>query len=185
MANRRPIKTHQTTIVFIIVALTFALGVVVFYCASNQSNEVHVLRNQVAELSVLLSQKHEEVQEQHVQRQERHESRQEQQQQPAVRVAIDPNAGGSPPGTYPQIGYVTIEGEGHGQTLPLYGRRSEARRGRWYYYTIISGGIKVPVVSHGRDCMDEVACDELYDGEKLAVKDGGSGTVRIYKFDRV
>ena len=95
-------------------------------------------------------------------------------------VAIDQNAGGAPPETYPQIGYVIVAESG--RRLPLYGMRSVARRDRWYYYTIIGGGIKVPVVSEKRDCMEEVGCGELHDGESVRLPDEDmDATVRLYK----
>lgn len=85
-----------------------------------------------------------------------------------VRVAIDKNAlGGSPGMVYQQVGYLTGEGGG---MLPLYGKPSYARRGRYYYYTIVND-IKVPVYYENRDCMKEVACDELYDGMEVVVPD--------------
>ena len=95
-------------------------------------------------------------------------------------MAIDQNAGGAPPETYPQIGYVIVAEAG--RRLPLYGMRSVARRDRWYYYTIIGGGIKVPVVSEKRDCMEEVGCGELHDGESVRLPDEDmDATVRLYK----
>lgn len=107
---------------------------------------------------------------------------------PAMRIAIDPNASGSGPGTYPQVGYLVpggVRAEAGHQLLPLYGRESMTRRGRWYYYVIAAGGIKVPVVRAGRDCMTEIGCDELYDGDVVSAPDAGLGsqplTVRIYR----
>jgi hypothetical protein len=101
--------------------------------------------------------------------------------QPAapIRVALDQNAGGSPPETYAQVGYLTPAAAG-GANLPLYGQRSVARRDRWYYYTIAPGGIKMAVVTE-RDCLDEVGCAEIYDGDAASVKDGGAFVARVYK----
>lgn len=98
---------------------------------------------------------------------------------PTVRVAIDKNAV-SGPETYKQVGYLTHESH----MFPLYGSPSRARRGRWYYYTIINdNAIKVPVYYSGRDCMKEVACDEIYDGSKVIVPDFNPTTefnVKVY-----
>lgn len=106
---------------------------------------------------------------------------------PVVRVAMDANASPDPE-TYGQVGYLTPG------PLPLYGQASTARRGRWYYYTIVptaggGGSIKVPIRAGSRDCMAEVGCDELADGDVVSVPDaagtdllpGGPLTVRLYK----
>ena len=98
---------------------------------------------------------------------------------PAVRVVMDPNAGGAPPGTYPQIGYIK---GGEGPAVALYGAQSANRRGRWNYYVIPSGGVKLPIVLSGRDCMDEIGCDMLVDGDRVSVPDAGGvdGIAKIY-----
>lgn len=106
---------------------------------------------------------------------------------PVVRVAVDANASPDPE-TYGQVGYLTPG------PLPLYGQASSARRGRWFYYTIVptaggAGAIKVPIRAGSRDCMQEVGCEELADGDVVSVPDaagtdllpGGPLTVRIYK----
>lgn len=86
---------------------------------------------------------------------------------PVVRVAADPNLIATTPETYTQVGYLTREG---GQPLPLYGQASRVRRYRHYYYTILPGtGIKVSVWSRRRDCMDDIGCDELSDGDEVVV----------------
>ena len=106
-------------------------------------------------------------------------------QRPVSVVAIDSNAIG-PPGVLPQVGYIRGSEEEQA-LLPLYGAPSEVRRHRWHYYTIApaAGGqsIKVPVVNTGRDCMEEVGCDELADGDRVQVPDRqqGTGEVRLYK----
>ena len=100
----------------------------------------------------------------------------------AVTVHIDKNAG-SVPETYAQVGYLSGSGS---DLVPLYGKRSEARRGRWFYYAIVKD-TKVPVFVEGRDCMREVACDEIYDGSSVIVPDidpGMSWKVKIYGNER-
>ena len=101
---------------------------------------------------------------------------------PAVRVVMDPNAGGAPPGTYPQIGYIKGGEQLGAPAIALYGAQSAIRKGRWNYYVIPSGGIKVPVVLGGRDCMDEIGCDMLVDGDRVAAPDAGGvdGIAKIY-----
>lgn len=105
------------------------------------------------------------------------------------RIAIDPNAGYSAPGTYPQVGYLKSNSQGiNNSVLPVYGRSCTSRVGRAYYYTIVPGsGIKVPLNSYGRDCMEEVGCEELYTGDIVMVPDVEQGVqwnVVIYKYNR-
>ena len=97
------------------------------------------------------------------------------------RVFVDKNAG-SVPETYDQVGYLS----GPGNLIPLYGKKSEARRGRWFYYAIVKD-TKVPVYVEGRDCMREVACDEIYDGSTVVVPDidpSGTWKVKMYGNER-
>lgn len=108
------------------------------------------------------------------------------QAQPPARIAIDPNAGYSAPVTYPQVGYMK-EGA---HVLPVYGRPSFTRSGRGFYYTIIpTSGIKVPLFSSNRDCMEDIGCEDLYTSDQVTVPDSGLGRDRqwkvvIYKYNR-
>lgn len=94
-----------------------------------------------------------------------------------------------PPAAYPQIGYLTCDDGA--PPLPLFGRPSVARKGRWYYYTVVPGGIKAPLEVRRRMCMEEVGCEELFDGDNgVIVRDhptsgGLAWTVRLYTYDRV
>lgn len=108
------------------------------------------------------------------------------QPQPVV-VAMDQNSV-APPEVYQQIGFLRVGDEANGgptaPLLPLYGQRSVSRRNRSYYYTITSG-IKVPLVAGGRSCLDEVGCDELFQGDVVTVPDVGVvATVVLYKYPR-
>lgn len=114
-------------------------------------------------------------------------------------VALDANMSGGPPDTFPQVGYmvaVVLQGSqedatattaGGGVTWPLYGGRSPSRKDRWLYYTIspaaAGGGVKLPVHFERRDCMDEVACEQVNDGDSVSVPDAGvvTATARVYK----
>lgn len=101
-------------------------------------------------------------------------------------MAVDANANGAPPGTFPQVGYLR-EKDGASVAWPLYGQQASTRRGRWNYYTIApaaaGGGVKLPVQFEGRDCTEEVACQEISDGEMVAVPDAGlvGLTARMYR----
>ena len=109
-------------------------------------------------------------------------------------MVLDGNAG--PPVTYQQLGYLTnltnltsltnLTNPGNRSRLPLYGQPSATRRGRWSYYTLVDG-LKLPLVQRGRDCLDEVACEELSDGDTVSVgeEDGLLWQVKLYRRDVV
>ena len=99
--------------------------------------------------------------------------------------AVDDDPAAPPATTEPSPGPL-LSAEQPRTPLPLYGRPSVARRQRWYYYTIIAGGIKVLVRAGRRDCMEELGCDELYDGDTVDVPDAppGAYTVRMYRYNR-
>ncbi len=104
-----------------------------------------------------------------------------------VRVVIDRhNNTDTPPMTFNQIGYIVANDgfQGRDNRMPLYGQPSPTRRGRFNYYTIEASGIKLPITSSKRDCMDEVGCDEIYDGDQVGVDNDSNEkgwTVRLYK----
>lgn len=104
-----------------------------------------------------------------------------------VMMVVEPPANdhlgaASAPVTFRQVGYVELGGgaEATPTLAPLYGRQSQVRRHRWYYYVLLDG-IKLPVISGKRDCMEEVGCDELADGDAVSVGGRASGAVRIYR----
>lgn len=87
------------------------------------------------------------------------------------------------PGYMQQMGILTSE---NGETLPLYGKEVRGRRDRYHYYTTTGGENLYPIpVSHGgRDCIDDIGCQELYGNESVTVtgKDG-SFDVKMYRTD--
>lgn len=84
----------------------------------------------------------------------------------------------SSPVTFKQLGYIIIAESG--QLLPLYGRESQTRRYRWNYYTLVDG-IKVAVTNGLRDCMEELGCEELFDGDAVQVDGRMPGQAKIYR----
>jgi hypothetical protein len=94
-----------------------------------------------------------------------------------ITVAIDHNSGA--PVHFPQIGYLTGE---DGTPTPLYGQESAVRRNRYRYY-VVRNGVKLQIVSKRRGCLDELACEELYDGDTVSV-DGGAGVSVVKLYDR-
>lgn len=87
------------------------------------------------------------------------------------------------PGYMQQMGILV---SGDGETLPLYGKEVRGRRDRYHYYTTTGGENLYPIpVSHGgRDCIDDIGCQELYGNESVTVtgKDG-SFDVKMYRTD--
>lgn len=82
----------------------------------------------------------------------------------------------SAPVTFKQVGFVELA---DGYMTPLYGKQSATRRHRWYYYALYDG-IKMPVTVNKRDCMEDVGCDELMDGDTVTLGKR-SGTVSMYR----
>jgi hypothetical protein len=87
------------------------------------------------------------------------------------------------PGHMQQMGLLLGEGN---MTLPLYGKEVRGRRDRYHYYTTTSGDnlYPIPVSHNGRDCIDDIGCQELYGNESVNVtgKDG-SFDVKMYRTD--
>ena len=87
------------------------------------------------------------------------------------------------PGHMQQMG-ILVGGEG--ETLPLYGKEVRGRRDRYHYYTTTGGENLYPIpVSHdGRDCIDDIGCQELYGNESVSVTGKtGSFDVKMYRTD--
>jgi len=86
------------------------------------------------------------------------------------------------PGYTQQMGILT----GNGETLPIYGKEVRGRRDRYHYYTTTGGENLYPIpVSHGgRDCMEDIGCQELYGNESVSVTGKtGSFTAKLYRTD--
>lgn len=87
------------------------------------------------------------------------------------------------PGHMQQMGILVNES---GETLPLYGKEVRGRRDRYHYYTTTGGENLYPIpVSHdGRDCIDDIGCQELYGNEAVNVTGKtGSFQVNMYRTD--
>jgi len=86
------------------------------------------------------------------------------------------------PGYMQQMGILTSNGE----TLPLYGKEVRGRRDRYHYYTTTGGEnlYPLPVAYNGRDCMEDIGCEELYGNESVSVTGKtGSYAVKLYRTD--
>jgi hypothetical protein len=87
------------------------------------------------------------------------------------------------PGRMQQMGILVGEG---GETLPLYGKEVRGRRDRYHYYTTTGGEnlYPIPVTHDGRDCVDDIGCQELYGNESVSVTGKtGSFDVTMYRTD--
>ena len=87
------------------------------------------------------------------------------------------------PERFQSVGIMTTP---DGQVLPLYGRRTATSTDRWNYYTRTDtyNPVPIPVNYKKRDCMNDIGCEELMDGEE--VKNFGTNTggkVHIYRMD--
>ena len=73
-----------------------------------------------------------------------------------------------------QLGTLTAQQDSSSPpiVLPLMGRESLTRRSRWHYHTFTDTTNKQPlsVWFNNRDCMQEVGCDEIMQGDSVQVK---------------
>ena len=87
------------------------------------------------------------------------------------------------PHRFQQVGLLTNDTD----TIPLYGKESEAYNNRWNYYTTTQGDqiYSVPVSHNNRDCTEDIGCEELFDNQGVTVfgKDGTYQT-KIYRIDQ-
>ena len=82
---------------------------------------------------------------------------------------------------YQQVGLLL----GGAETLPLYGKESLTRRNQWHYYTTTPGFqiYPLPISKDGRDCMEDIGCNEFYGNDAVSVtgKDGVDYKTKIYR----
>jgi hypothetical protein len=87
------------------------------------------------------------------------------------------------PEAFQSIGNLNADGK----MLPLYGRRTgRGSYDRWNYYTRTDtfNPVPIPLRSKGRDCMDDIGCQEIFSGDTVTLDGTGeSGQVRIFRYD--
>lgn len=84
------------------------------------------------------------------------------------------------PMEYQQIGILL----GTNETLPLYGKPSYAYNSRWNYYTTTPGQqiYPLPVSYEGRDCTEDIGCNEMYDNQPVNITGRSEPfTTKIYR----
>jgi len=95
------------------------------------------------------------------------------------------------PDTFQQVGLLTTPGGSDMSAtptrtlLPLFGRKLAIHRSRWNYYTRTDGmnPVQVPVQFKRRNCEDDNGCDEIMDGDAVAVPLlGQSYTAKVYRY---
>ena len=95
------------------------------------------------------------------------------------------------PDTFQQIGVLTTPGGSSTSAtpnrtiIPLFGRQLTTNRDRWNYYTRTDGmnPVQVPVQYKRRNCDGDNGCDEILDGESVAVPImGQSFTANVYRY---
>jgi len=106
------------------------------------------------------------------------------------RVRREPEFRGAPykhykPKQFQQMGLLL---GGGGDILPLYGRESRGYRDRYQYYSGSPGEqiYSLPITHQDRECTEDIGCQELYGGEKVAVTGKtGDYTVKIYDTEQL
>jgi hypothetical protein len=87
------------------------------------------------------------------------------------------------PEAFQSIGNINVDGK----MLPLYGRRTgRGSYDRWNYYTRTDtfNPVPIPLRSKGRDCMDDIGCQEIYSGDMVTLDGTGEqGQVRVFRYD--
>ena len=83
---------------------------------------------------------------------------------------------------YKNVGYL----QNGDDQRPLWAARSRTRSHRWHYYTTNdpnndSQMVRIPIASSGKNCMDEIGCDEIYRDDVVTMQgSSGSFTSHIY-----
>ncbi len=95
------------------------------------------------------------------------------------------------PEQFQQIGVLTAPGGSETSAsptrtiLPLFGRKAATNRDRWNYYTRTDGmnPVQVPVEFQRRKCDDDNGCQEITDGDSVAVPIlGQSYIANVYRY---
>ena len=86
---------------------------------------------------------------------------------------------------YVQIGILS--NSDNDKILPLYGKQTYQRSQHWNYYTTTDSYnlVKIPLSYEGKDCMKEIGCRELNDGDSIFISEyGETFTIKIYESNK-
>jgi hypothetical protein len=109
---------------------------------------------------------------------------------PGIGVPINQMTRGVPE-QFQQIGVLTAPGGSETSAtptrtiLPLFGRKAVTNRDRWNYYTRTDGmnPVQVPVEFQRRKCDDDTGCQEITEGDAVAVPIlGQSFIASVYRY---
>jgi len=73
-----------------------------------------------------------------------------------------------------QVGLLKGEGDADGDLRPIYAKPSRTHRDRYHYWTTGGNGhnnYSVPVTLGGRDCTEDLGCQEMFGNEEVSVWD--------------
>ena len=85
------------------------------------------------------------------------------------------------PETYQQMGILKTDS---GSILPLYGRPTASRSDRFQYYSRTDGynPVQLPIRYNNYNCVDDVGCNELFDGDTISlVPTGERASITLYR----
>ena len=88
---------------------------------------------------------------------------------------------------YQQIGILT-QNKSNGSDnliLPLMGRRTQAGRDKWQFYTTSNTGhlsSKLPISIKGKSCTSEYGCDDIFNGDNVYVE-GYNDIFNVTKYE--
>lgn len=71
--------------------------------------------------------------------------------------------------------------------LPLYGRPTYPGSNKWTYYTSSDKyhTVKMPISNNGKECNNDIGCNEIYDGELITLPAYNSVfKVQLYNYDK-
>lgn len=86
---------------------------------------------------------------------------------------------------YVQIGILS--NSNNDKVLPLFGKQTYQRSQQWNYYTTTDSYnlVKIPLSYEGKDCMKEVGCRELNNGDNIYIDEyGETFKIKIYESNK-